>query len=54
MRAQRPLGLLYGTYEILKKYGGIRWIHPGPQGEFFKVKSEISVPDVSKISNPSF
>ena len=54
VRAQRPLGLLYGAYEILKKYGGIRWIHPGPQGEFFKVKSEISVPDVSKISNPSF
>ena len=54
IRAKKPLGLLYGAYEVLKKYGGIRWIMPGPQGEYFKKKSVITVPNVSRISNPSF
>ncbi|MFA6930692.1 MAG: alpha-glucuronidase family glycosyl hydrolase, partial [Lentisphaeria bacterium] len=39
-----PLGTLYGSYEILKKYGGIRWIFPGAEGEYFQVKKTISVP----------
>ncbi len=46
------LGALYGCYEILKEYGGIRWILPGDDGEYFKVKKTISVPAGSTVRNP--
>ncbi len=47
-----PLGTLYGAYEILKKYGGIRWIFPGEEGEYFQIKKSISVPEQKTIQNP--
>ncbi len=47
------LGALYGCYEILKNYGGIRWLLPGDDGEYFKVKKTISVPAGSTVRNPS-
>lgn len=38
-----PVGALYGAYEILKKYGGIRWIFPGEEGEYFQPRTTIAV-----------
>ena len=38
-------GILYGVYEILKQYGGIRWLIPGEDGEYFTVKPVIAVPE---------
>lgn len=26
---------LYGAYDILKEYGGIRWLFLGEEGEYF-------------------
>ncbi|NLE68339.1 MAG: DUF4838 domain-containing protein, partial [Lentisphaerae bacterium] len=49
-----PIGVLYGAYEVLKRYGGIRWLVPGDDGEYFTVKPTIAVPEMDIISNPSF
>ena len=47
-------GALYGAYEVLKQYGGIRWLYPGESGEYFQVKSTIAIPEGEKLHNPSF
>ena len=46
------VGALYGAYEILKRYGGILWLVPGKDGEYYTVKKVISVPEGSSIHNP--
>ncbi len=51
---KNPIGVLYGVYEILKEYGGIRWITPGEDGEYFSIKPEITVPAQTTVHNPSF
>ncbi len=51
---KQPIGFLYGSYYILKKYGGIRWLVPGDDGEYFTVRKTIAVPEGEYISNPSF
>lgn len=52
--AKMARGVLYGAYEILKTHGGIRWVTPGPDGEYYKVKKVISIPEGMKVHNPSF
>ena len=47
-----PLGTLYGAYEILKKYGGIRWLTPRPDGEYFTVQQTIQIPQQETYRNP--
>ncbi len=49
-----PVGVLYGVYEVLKRYGGILWLVPGEKGEYFKVKPTITVPEMTYIHNPDF
>ena len=51
---KEPVGVLYGAYAILKKYGGIRWLLPGKEGEYFKVKPDIVLPEKSWEESPSF
>ena len=51
---RKGLGVLYGVYEILKRYGGIRWLTPGADGEYFTVRKTISIPEQNKVCNPSF
>ncbi len=53
IQAQREIGHLYGAYEILKKYGGIRWLVPGDDGEYFTAKPTIEVPDQISYCNPA-
>lgn len=53
VQGTRTIGILYGVYEILKKYGGIRWLVPGPDGEYFKIKPTIEVPAQNSCHNPS-
>ncbi len=48
------IGVLYGVYEILKKHGGIRWLFPGDEGEYFTVRPTISVPIGTTLKNPDF
>lgn len=49
---QNPRGALYGAYEILKKYGGVRWLVPGPDGEYYSRRKTIAVPEQKSIHNP--
>ena len=51
---KEPVGVLYGVYSVLKKYGGIRWLIPGKDGEYYKIKKTISVPEGSYEESPSF
>ena len=52
--ALQKRGLIYGAYEILKRYGGIRWLIPGSEGEYFKVRPTIKVPEGVYSHNPDF
>ena len=51
---KESVGILYGVYEVLKKDGGIRWLIPGEEGEYFKVKPTITVKEGIRIKNPDF
>ena len=51
---KEPVGVLYGAYEILKRYGNIRWLFPGKDGEYFKIKPTIKVPAITIVKNPDF
>ena len=52
--AREKRGLFYGVYEILKRYGGMRWILPGPEGEFFTPRKSFVVPETEVVDNPAF
>ncbi len=54
IRARNPIGFLYGSYEILKRFGGIRWLTPGADGEYFTVKPTITLPEGKIEGKPSF
>ncbi len=47
-------GYLYGVYELLKKYGGMVWLHPGQEGEICPKKSSFRVPEQLTVRNPAF
>ena len=52
--SRKPVGVLYGTYEILKKYADIRWFAPGAEFEYCPKKPTIVVSEQITASNPSF
>ena len=52
--ARERRGLFYGVYEVLKRYGGMRWILPGPEGEFFMPRKSFVVPEVEVVDSPAF
>ena len=45
--AKHERGLIYGAYEIVKRYGGIQFLVPGEDGTYFHVKKDIA----AKVSN---
>lgn len=49
---QNPRGALYGCYHLLKKYGGIRWLVPGDDEEYYQKKTAVTVPEGTEIQNP--
>ena len=49
---QNPRGALYGAYEILKRYGGVRWLAPGADCEYFTLKGDVVVPYGRSVQNP--
>ncbi|MBP5728216.1 MAG: hypothetical protein J6Y48_14190, partial [Clostridia bacterium] len=49
---QNPRGALYGCYHLLKKYGGIRWLVPGEDEEYYQKKTAVTVPEGTEIQNP--
>ncbi len=50
----QPIGALFGVYDVLKKYGGIRWLVPGADGEYFSPQGTITVPEQLAYHNPSY
>ncbi|MBO5762222.1 MAG: hypothetical protein J6S53_11860, partial [Lentisphaeria bacterium] len=49
---QNPRGALYGCYEILKKYAGVRFLAPGEDGTYYPSRKTISIPEQNIIRNP--
>ena len=49
-----PLGVLYGAYEVVKRYGKIRFLSPGKDGEYYTEKASISIPEGTLLCNPAF
>ena len=48
-----PRGALYGCYDILKKYAGMRWIMPGDDAEYCVLKGKtVRVPLGRRTVNP--
>ena len=52
--AKDERGLLYGAYEILKRYGKIRFLIPGEDGTYFQPKKTLALPVSDTVYNPSF
>ncbi|OQA84986.1 MAG: hypothetical protein BWY31_02189 [Lentisphaerae bacterium ADurb.Bin242] len=51
--SKKPRGLIFGVYNLLKKYGDIRWLTPGDDGEYYTVKNRIDVPEQETLVNPA-
>lgn len=47
-------GTLFGVYQFLEEYVGCRWVMPGPLGEIIPHTMSVTIPEVSKVYNPSF
>lgn len=52
--ANNEQSLYYGVYHALGKYGGIRWLVPGEDGEYFALKPTIAIPEGDAIHKPDF
>ena len=52
--ARRSIGFLYAVYGILRNQGGMRWLFPGEDGEYYSYKKVVSVPFGTSIHNPTF
>jgi len=51
--AKKPLGVLYGAYEILKRQAGVRWFAPGAEFEYCPRQPSVSMPEQVTVSNPA-
>lgn len=49
---KNPIGVLYGTYTFLEKYLGVRWFHPGPDGEYIPKAADLKVADIDDFQEP--
>lgn len=45
---------LYGVYEFLERYVGVRWLMPGPAGTDVPKQTSLSIPVVTVRQAPSF
>ena len=50
---KNPIGALYGTYAFLEKYLGVRWFHPGADGEHCPSSKSITLGDIDDFQSPS-
>ena len=49
---KKPIGALYGTYTLLEKYMGVRWLHPGELGEHCSKTATISLSKIDDFQKP--
>ena len=47
-----PLGMLFGTYEFLQKYLGVRWFYPGTTGETYPAMKTIKLDGIDDFQDP--
>lgn len=50
----QPRGALYAVYRFLQHELGVRWLWPGPDGEFMPAKKSWSLPDLKYNYKPAF
>ena len=50
---KKPIGVLYGTYTIIEKYLGVRWFHPGVDGEYCPTTKNITLGEIDDFQEPS-
>lgn len=50
---KEPIGVLYGVYTFLEKYLGVRWFHPGADGEYCPTSKNISLAEIDDFQEPS-
>ena len=50
----RPRGTLYGVYEFMERYLGVRWLMPGADGEDVPEHTTIDVPTAEVRQEPVF
>ena len=50
---KNPIGALYGTYAFLEKYLGVRWFHPGADGECCPSAKSLTLGDIDDFQEPS-
>lgn len=50
---KKPIGVLYGVYTFLEKYLGVRWFHPGPDGEYCPKDADLKVGEIDDFQEPS-
>ena len=48
-----PVGVLYGTYTFIEKHLGVRWFHPGVEGEYCPMSPDITIGEIDDFEEPS-
>lgn len=48
------IGTLFGVYDFLERFLGIRWYYPGPDGEIVPKRKKLIIPPVSYTDSPVF
>lgn len=47
-------GTANGIYSFIENYLGVRWLMPGPQGEYIPKLNSIKIPSLNKVENSPF
>jgi len=54
LAGNQPRGALYAVYRFLQQELGVRWLWPGPDGEFMPAKESWSLPNLEYHYKPAF
>ena len=52
--ARDPAGVLFGTYAFLEEQVGLRWFHPGEEGEYCPRRPTLTIGPIHDRQEPSF
>lgn len=52
--AKKPLGVLFGAYAFLEEHAGMRWFHPGEEGEYRPYRPDLKIGRIDEDRNPAF
>lgn len=54
LAGNQPRGALYAVYRFLQHELGVRWLWPGPEGEFMPARKSWTLPDLKYTYQPAF